>query len=274
MATLDLPRVSILGGGWLGEPLTQALLEAGYPVRCSTASEERYAELVAQLGEQQVCQVQVAPDQVTGDWATLLQAEVLVINIPPLKGQPEKEQFAALLPLVEASPIQNVLLVSSTGVYRSTQGVVTEDDGAEDWAHKLYRSEQLWQGSTAVATTVVRLAGLIGGKRHPGRFFQRRGVIPHPDAPVNLIHQVDVIGLIRAVLAQGAWGKVYNGCADQHPTKAAFYPKGAKSIGLPAPALGEGGAGAYKIVSNAKAKAELGWSLEHPDLMVLLEDWR
>ena len=266
-------QISVLGSGWLGLPLVQALRQAGHQVRCSTASSERQAALTQTLGHG-VYQVQVAPDQVTGDIGPLLEAQILIINVPPLKGQPTEEQFAALLPLVEAAAVERVLLVSSTGVYRSVQGVVTEAGGQENPDHKLYKSEQLWQGSTKVQTTVLRLAGLVGGKRHPGRFFQRRGIIPHPEAPVNLIHLDDCLAIIQAIIDQSAWGEVYNGCSDTHPTKGDFYPRAAQALGLPAPALGDGGTGVYKVVSNAKVKADLGLTLQHPDLMTLLDHWR
>lgn len=268
---MQRPTIGLLGGGWLGEPLAQALQGQGHPVKVTTASAQRHADLSKTLD---AYRVQVAPDQVVGAIGAFLQGvEVLILNIPPLKGTPEVEQFAALQPLVAASTVRRVLFVSSTGVYRATQGVVTEDSGAEKTDHKLYRSEQVWRQTPSVQTTVLRLAGLIGGQRHPGRFFQRRGEIPAPDAPVNLIHRDDVLRLIQAILEQDCWGEVLNGCADAHPTKGVFYPKAAAMLGVSVPTLGTAGAGAYKIVSNEKAKGLLGIDLLHPDPLALLEDW-
>lgn len=263
--------IGILGGGWLGAPLARALQQQGYPIKISTASEMRYAALSQELD---TYQVQVAPDKVRGGIGSFLaDLTTLIINIPPLKGRPEVEQFATLQPLVAASSVQQVLLVSSIGVYRATQGIVTEDSGAEKKDHKLYRSEQLWQQTVGVETTILRLAGLIGGKRHPGRFFQRRGIIPMPKAPVNLIHRDDAVGVIQAIVEQHAWGEIFNGCADTHPTKGQFYTQAAQALGVPVPALGDGGEGTYKIISNEKAKRLLGFSLIHPDPLKILEHW-
>lgn len=263
--------IGILGGGWLGAPLARALQEEGYPIKISTASETRYAILSQELD---AYQVQVTPDNVRGTIESFLaDLTTLVINIPPLKGVPEVEQFATLQPLVAASSVQQVLLVSSTGVYREIEGVVREDSGQEKKDHKLYQSEQLWQQTIGVETTILRLAGLIGGKRHPGRFFQRRGIIPAPEAPVNLIHRDDAVSLIQAIIEQRAWGQVFNGCADAHPTKGLFYTQAAQALGISIPALGDGGKGAHKIISNEKAKRLLGFSLSHPDPLKVLDNW-
>lgn len=267
-----MTRISVLGGGWLGQPLALALVQAGYLVQVSTASAERYAALVQAFGVEAVHRVKVFPDCLEGTWCSFLDADVLIINIPPLKGNPIQEQFAALLERVQASAVKRVLLVSSTGVYAATQDYATEAEGLLNTDHKLYRSEQFWQTSS-IPTTVVRLAGLIGGQRHPGRFFQRRGTIPHPDAPVNLIHRDDAVALIQTIVEQEAWGAVYNGCADTHPIKGLFYPKAAKALGLPIPSLEAGGVGAHKIVSNDKMKALLGKPLVYPDLLALLDHW-
>lgn len=264
-------KISILGAGWLGASLATYLKEKGYEVQLSTASRERQQAL--QQEHSPVYQVKVQAEAVTGDWEAFSQADVLIINIPPDRSQPEKEQLAALLPLIEASPIQKVLFVSSTSVYPNLNRVVTEAEGVENQSHILYKSEQALQQMEGVETTVLRLAGLIGGERHPGNFFRRSGMVKQGDAPVNLIHKVDCLQCIHQIIAQEYWGKVVNACADSHPLKMDFYPTAAASIGVAVPVVAQNGPVAYKIISNQKMKKELGIQLQEPDLMALLEHW-
>lgn len=263
-------QVSILGAGWLGAPLATYLTEKGYTIQLSTASKERYERLKATHSN--VFQLTVQAEKVTGDWAAFSQAAILIINIPPNRSS-EAEQFAALIPLIAAAPIQHVLFVSSTGVYPDLNRVVTEEEGIERENHVVYKSEQAFQAMEEVSTTVLRLAGLVGGERHPGRFFQRSGMIKNADAPINLVHRVDVLQCIHQVLEKGYWGKVANVCADTHPLKMDFYPTAAAVLDMPAPVIQQQGQVAYKIVSNQKIKGELGITFLEPDLMALLQHW-
>jgi hypothetical protein len=45
-------------------------------------------------------------------------------------------------------------------------------------------------------TTVLRFGGLIGEDRNPFKFIAGRENMDNPDAPINLIHQADCIGII------------------------------------------------------------------------------
>lgn len=264
-------RVSILGAGWLGASLSSYLEQKGYTIQLSTASEERYKQLKEQ--HDRVVQLQVQSEKVTGDWAAFSKADILIINIPPDRSQPDREQFASLLPLIAAAPIQQVLFISSISVYPNINREVTEDEGLEQQGHILYKSEQAFRQAAAFDVTVLRLAGLIGGERHPGRFFQRSGIIKQGQAPVNLIHRADCLQCIYQILAQGYWGKVVNACADSHPLKMEFYPKAAQVLGLQ-PAIVETNTPlAYKIISNQKIKQDLGITFQEADLMALLDHW-
>ncbi|MDQ1142056.1 hypothetical protein [Pedobacter agri] len=51
-------------------------------------------------------------------------------------------------------------------------------------------------------------------------------------APVNLIHQTDAIGVASAILKKQAFGRIYNACSPDHPSKKAFYTAAAHTTGL------------------------------------------
>lgn len=262
--------ISILGGGWLGAPLAEALEKKGYNIKISTASEENHKRLL-EMGKS-VYQVNVKSEQIIGTAVqAFLEADILIINITPNREELDKEQFASLLPLIETSTIQKVLFVSSTSVYPNVNRMVSEDEDIEIKTHHLYRSEQFLSSNKHFETTVVRMAGLIGGRRHPGRFFQRTGLIKNANAPVNLIHRVDCIKIIEQIIEQEVWGMTFNACSDTHPLKKDFYPIAARSIGLDAPKVVLETESAFKIVDNQKVKRVLQLDLTYPKIVELLE---
>ena len=271
-------RVSILGGGWLGKPMAKTLEEKGYAINLSTASDENYKRLKEEGWN--AFQIQVYAEAIKGEIQRFLEADILIVNITPSRAEREKEQFASLMPYLEQSSVQKVLFISSTSVYPFLNRMVTEDEGVELLDHPLYKSEQLFFQNPAFQTTIVRMAGLIGGRRHPGRFFAKRldannqpkgGLIKNSTAFVNLIHLDDCLQVIEQILEQNAWQEVFNACADAHPSKGEFYTQATASLGLELPVCAEQGEPYFKIIDNSKVKAHLGISWIHANLMDLLE---
>ena len=265
--------ISIMGCGWLGLPLGRHLVTEGYAVNGSTTSPDKRATLEA---------AGITPYLLTlsptlsGDNADdFFAADVLFLNVPPPRGHDDLHayhlrQIESVRDAAVAGSIDWVLFASSTGVYPRVDQVVTEDDEPEAREGSLRPSgaalrdaEQLLRDEPAFDTTVIRFAGLYGGDRDPGRFLAGRERVPGGDAPVNLIHQDDCIGLVRAILEQDVRGEVFNACADEHPTRRALYTAAARRLGMEPPTFEEGGVN--KIVSNAKAKRVLGYTLQHPD---------
>ena len=176
------------------------------------------------------------------------------------------EGFHRLINEIQKARIRKLVFVSSTSVYKNTNGIVSEDAGSENEASPIYHIENLFLSNKSFDTTVIRFAGLIGYNRHPGRFFGERK-IPQPDAPVNLIHRDDCIAIIDSVIKQDLWGEVLNACADTHPSKREFYSNARQSLGLPTPEFEDSADSGYKIVSNEKLKQLLNYEFKYPDLM-------
>ncbi|MCQ5003221.1 SDR family NAD(P)-dependent oxidoreductase, partial [Escherichia coli] len=65
----------------------------------------------------------------------------------------------------------------------TTSGRVLEE--LEDWLHNF----------PGTSVDILRLAGVVGAGRHPGRFFAGK-TAPDGDHVVNLVHLDDVIGAI------------------------------------------------------------------------------
>jgi hypothetical protein len=53
--------------------------------------------------------------------------------------------------------------------------------------------------------------------------------LENPDAPINLIHQTDCIGIILKIIEKNSWGETYNAAAQCTLPAKILYPK---SIGI------------------------------------------
>lgn len=251
-------KISVLGSGWLGLPLTQYLSQKGFQATTSTRSELRATQIREQDVEVKVFDI----EHIDRSDLTLLDSDVLIINIT----SKNIDAFKNLISEIEKSSIQKVLFVSSTSVYPNLNKMIAEDDEVELIDHKLFLIENIFRKNKNFTTTILRLSGLIGYARHPGNWFATRP-ISQPNAPVNLIHRDDCIRIIDEIISQSAWGEIFNGCADTHPTKREYYSHARQLLNKKEPEVVLGETLNYKIISNAKIKKELRYEFIYPNLM-------
>jgi NAD dependent epimerase/dehydratase family enzyme len=95
--------------------------------------------------------------------------------------------------------------------------------------------ESLLQKNSYFDTTILRFGGLIGEDRNPVRFLSGRENIENPDAPINLIHQDDCIGIIEKIIDLHSWNETYNAVAPFHPTREEYYTQKATDLNLALP---------------------------------------
>ncbi len=267
-----MTTISILGCGWLGLPLGQALAEQGYAVKGSTTTASKLDSIKAAGIKPFLLEVQ---QTVIGqEKAEFFNADLLLLNIPPAGRRDPKveeaypQKIKAVLNELHQSPVQRMLFIGSTGVYGNANTTVDEatplsPETASGRALAVIERFLSLQESPAV--TVLRLGGLIGGSREPGRFLAGRKEVPNGEAPVNLVHRDDCIGIIQEVIRQQAWGQTFNVVADEHPTRAEFYQAQAEKLGLEPPTFKASSSSAYRVVSNDKVKSELGYRFKWPD---------
>lgn len=273
-------KISVLGAGWLGTALVKELLRrGGFSVMASTSNQLRKQELldfnVANLARKEpssegselaLYSIRV-PDVLLEEHA-FFQTDVLVITLPPGRNREHAEEryrteISSILALAKAQNCGAIIYTSSTGVYGNASGRVTETTPTSPTtasALAVVAAEKLI-GQSGIPATILRLAGLFGLDRHPGRWFGGKAELPDADAPVNLVHQTDVAKAIIAVLEQAAWNTTYNVCATNHPSRGDYYPHAAAELGLGVPLLLPGG-GDGKWIDSSKIKAELRWYAE------------
>ncbi|OJJ23635.1 uroporphyrinogen-III C-methyltransferase [marine bacterium AO1-C] len=262
--------ISILGLGWLGLPLALKLQKSGYSVNGSTATLDKL-KLLSKYSFL-ASRIKVESDEIVGDWESFTaETSTLIINFPPKRiDDIETIHPLQIEQIIKHTPKSTkVIFVSSTSVYQNNNGVIdeTEDCTPEKASGRaLLKAEHLLQQHFGSNVTILRLAGLIGPQRHPGRFLANKKQLKNPNVPVNLIHQKDAIGLIEAILEQNCFGEIINGCADVHPKRKAYYEHAAIKLNLPAPTFETTTAVAtkerFKIVDNSRSKSLLNFTYQ------------
>ncbi len=252
---LENRSLSVLGCGWLGVPLAKHFLENGFSVKGSVTSEEKFG-ILRDAGISPY-RIVLSDTEVILDDPDFFKCDVLVISIPPRRiadiEQVFPSQIRRLIPFILKSGIQNVIFISSTSVYPDQNQLARENeilfpDKASGKA--LVDAENLLREQSGFKTTIVRFGGLIGADRNPARFLLK-STQPIANAPVNLIHQDDCIGIISAIVRQELWGETLNACCPEHPMKKDFYEKAAIQSGLPVPFISEELA-AFKTIDSSK----------------------
>jgi len=276
------PTVSILGCGWLGWPLARALCLLGYPVKGSTTSAHKISFLKADGIDPFLIEIDPPVIQEPPGLAPPLaglapispidlffQSDILVITLPFRRdfnpAQLYQKEIQSVRDHLRKSKIGFVIFTSSTAMYPKLDRIWTEEDSftaADERAEVLLSVEQMLFKESRWDTTVVRLAGLYGEDRRPGQSSLGQAFLKDGRQPMNLIHRDDAVEIIIQIIVQDLRGEIFNACADAHPTQKELYTFVASQLGLAPPQFGEGPS-SYKIISNQKVKAKLGFSFKH-----------
>jgi len=275
-----MKQISILGCGWLGLPLAKSLLEKGFSVNGSTTSVEKIA-ILENAGIHpflvSLSAVEVLEETKISIENFLQNSDVLIIDIPPKLRGDSSENFVAkiqnIIPFIEKSSVEKVIFVSSTSVYSDDNSIITEamiPNPDTESGRQLLEAEQLLQSNKNFQTTILRFGGLIGEDRHPIKFLAGRKDIENPEGPINLIHQIDCIGIIEAILkhpeTSGQIDKsteVFNAVAPFHPTRKEYYTQKAIELDLPLPEFEESKPSIGKTILSDKVESVLNYTFKN-----------
>lgn len=255
-------NISILGCGWYGHALAKALITAGHTVKGSTTSPQKLDALASEGIEPYP--VNFSPGNEHYDDA-FFACDILFICIPPKSRGGEGPEFIdkiqGIIKAIKKHGIKKVVFISSTSVYADVNAEVDELSDPQpntEAGRILWQAEDLLRAETKFQTTIIRFGGLIGPGRDPGRFFAGKKDIANGNAPVNLIHLDDCIGLSMTIIDRQAFGYLFNGCSPDHPSRAIFYTVAAIRSGLEAPEfideLKE-----WKVVKSINVEVVLGY---------------
>ncbi len=115
----------------------------------------------------------------------------------------------------------------------------------------------------------LRLAGLVGPGRHPGRFFAGK-TAPDGEHGVNLVHLQDVIGAITLLLQAPKGGHIYRYVRQLTLRVMFLIVYMARLLGLEPPQFRNSlDSGKGKIIDLAVGSNELGFEYQYPDPLVM-----
>jgi len=260
--------VSIVAGGYLGQRLADALVYDKYRVKLSYRSKPPKQ----QVYDQKWFYCELNHGQLNYD-KDLLGTDCLVICIPPGFKQGLGEFYPthiqALVEQAHESGVNQVIFTSSVGVYPE-RGIFSENYQLVPVSNKqqaLFQAEQAVLTSRLKYKQVLRLAGLIGAERHPGRFKVNLNG-ERMAAPVNMVMVEDVVNAIKQLIAHpDSPSNLYNLVAPHHPAKSTFYRFAKQQLGtldddlkqVKSPVQG-------KTVDGSKIEAETDFVYSHRDL--------
>lgn len=274
----------IFGGGYLGEATARAATAKGWQVTLTSRQTQRRAYL-AQQGWGAI-----DPNDKTSLAEAGQAANAILVTSPPdAQGCPALKALSAL-PTQEAWP-DWIGYISSTSVYGDRAGgwVFEEDalNAASLEGARRVKAERDWLDlglGMGLTVQVFRLPGFYGPGRNPIDHIKDGSarIVKKPGQIFNRIHVDDVVTALLASIERPHPGGAYN-LTDDTPCPAdEVLSWAAHRLHLPPPpqvcwtdaSVSQSMRRFYldsKRISNARAKAELGWRPTYPSYREGLE---
>lgn len=276
--------VFIAGCGYVGWHLLDAL-----PNSTNITVLSHSASNSAALQQRGISVIRRDLDQADAQPLPPLAGTLLYYFIPPPSSgnsDPRLQRFLAAMD--PASAPERIILISATGVYGDCDGDWVDETrppapNSERGQRRLDAEQQLarWSRQHAVATRILRVAGIYGPDRLPAARLQKGlPVLREQESPwSNRIHIDDLIQACLAAAEHGSDGAVYN-IADGNPsTMTDYFLQVAELLQLPAPeqislrqARQQMSAGMLSYLAesrrldNRRLREELHVTLRHPTL--------
>jgi nucleoside-diphosphate-sugar epimerase len=252
--------IAIVGCGWLGTPLAERLVARGFTVYGTTTATDKIQLLNSKGIHASI--LRLGSTNSSNDPMPI--ADIYIVNIPP-SGISDyasvMTEFAKSIP----ESCKQIIFCSTTSVYPDISSVLTESlippdysivGRQEDEARHGTKRSELLKAENAFwrlgKTTIMRLAGLFGGDRHPVRFLSGKQNLSSPQSRVNLVHLNDLAACIERVIDLEIRNEIINVCASEHPKRKDYYTAMAEKFEIPTPTFDESDTSTGKIISNEK----------------------
>jgi nucleoside-diphosphate-sugar epimerase len=271
-------RLFVFGYGYAGSALARRLTPKGWEIAASVRNPADAARLEADG----VTAIPLSDRDRLAE--VLAQTQALLISAPPNAGGcPGLRTLVPTLAVANAFPDWTGYL-STTGVYGDRHGGWVFEESrlsaqSVEGARRVGAERDWLEVGRGMGLTVAvfRLPGIYG----PGRsaLDRLRGGearrIVAPGQVFSRVHVDDLAAGLEASMARPRAGAIYNLCDDEPAPNADVVAHAARLLGLPPPpeiplANARLSAAALRFyaeskrVSNARAKAELGWRPDYP----------
>ncbi|KXI29546.1 SDR family oxidoreductase [Paraglaciecola hydrolytica] len=233
-------QISIVGCGWLGQPLAQQLLKSGHNIVATCRSKAKLQQL-QQLGLL-VQQFNLGDELNKETMQAVLQSDLLILNVPPggkhIQADFFIEHMCNLVKQAKFKGTQNLFFISTTAVYGEAQGEIIEQSVCQPTTLSGQAHLQIEQCVLDVFkhnACILRLAGLVGQERHPAKHLAAKTDLANPLQRVNLVHQQDVIEAIKLIMQGQHFGHILHLCANDHPSRQTYYQWACSKLNLVEP---------------------------------------
>ena len=168
--------------------------------------------------------------------SSALHNAMVVCAIPPALRSSGGGHYAMLLTrltqLLQSAGSLGVVHFSSSGIY---QGLAADVDESAELCCEIDRVATLAQGEAILQQALplcisLRLGGLMGPGRHPGRFVAGK-TLANPDGLVNMLHADDACRAVQRLLSSdGLQSATYNLNSPLAITRRQFYQAASKAL--------------------------------------------
>lgn len=268
----------VFGGGWLGQAVAREAIRRGGRAVLTSRDPDRRAALSAEgFGAVDPRDAAALAEAAAGATAILICAPPVADGCPGLK---------ALSPALAATAVWPdwIGYVSSTAVYGDRAGGWALEDSELNAASlegaRRVRAERDWRDAgqgMGLTVQLFRLPALYGPGRSPLDRLRdgTARIVRKPGQVFNRVHVEDVVSGLFASMARPRPGAAYILCDDE-PAPADVVMEGAArrlglspppEVDLDDPSVSDAMRRFYldsKRLSNARAKAELGWRPRYP----------
>ncbi|WP_428946320.1 SDR family oxidoreductase [Pantoea sp. FN060301] len=268
-----MKKVAIVGLGWLGMPLGLSLKARGWQVVGSKTTQDG-VDAARMCGiESYLLTLTPELECDADDLEALMKVDALVVTLPASRTAEGGDNYLfAVQQIVDSAlsyAVPRIIFTSSTSVYGSGSGVMKEVSPLEPVtvAGKTLKELEGWLHQLpGTSVDILRLSGLVGPERHPGRFLAGKRDLANGAHGVNLVHLEDVIGAITLLLETPEGGHIYNLSAPEHPARSEYYPAVARQLGLTPPTFQpEENEDKGKIIDGSQICQELGFEYRYAD---------
>lgn len=228
-----MKSVFIIGCGWLGLPLALRLREQGYTVAGSTSDPIRQKTLESK-------DIPVYADIFKAPLSTF---DIVICTIPPLRDQ-NNDYHHHLARYIQAQGPKQFIYTSSISVYPDIPELL--DESRADRQSKQFALEEIYRKQLPEAM-ILRLGGLFGWERHPAHYLSGRKNIAKPEAPINLISGLEVIGAIEFLLRHDKQVPYLNLVNDDQRSRKEYYTAICEELGIPIPEFEISSSGGKRI---------------------------
>ena len=266
-------NIAILGAGWLGSVLAKKYIENNHNVIVSTTSREKQSIFVKNGLKSKL--IKVTEQKIIGDYSFFNGIELLIITIPPMLRKNRNIKYVEMMERVIEKivhfKIKKVIYTSSTSVYGFHKENITEKSKTNpmsDAAKKILMCENKLLENPSFESCIVRLGGLIGPDRHPVYSLSMKQNLPNPKSPINLIHQIDAVGITLCLSENWNGNEIFNAVTKYHPSRKDYYVSISKIAKLAPPKFEKKGKIRGKI-SSSKLLELTNYQFKVENLLIL-----